>query len=257
MHAERIPRKYALAYVITPPLPNSAEPILFVAVHTNVIVVTIRISTADLIGGGGNTDVCPGGRQTPSRRHCPPDERWDYGSSGVYCLPFRASVELRSAHVDRRSHQPRRRSSQQTDRAAPALDSSGCKTSISRAGARRSPSVERFSDRSPRYCAASASRKRSRGGLVRGSLPRGLATCGRRRFADRLSSTLPQLSSLQRSTRWYTAVRDLHNSPIILYKVCIRRFILGGFCSLTAGTHTSSLSRNSRCSSVIVCCVVD
>jgi len=23
----------------------------------------------DLIGGGGNTDVCPG-RQTPSRRHC-------------------------------------------------------------------------------------------------------------------------------------------------------------------------------------------
>ena len=89
------------------------------------------------------------------------------------------------------------------------------------------------------------------------ALPRGLATCGRRRFADRLSSTLPQLSSLQRSTRWYTAVRDLHNSPIILYKVCIRRFILGGFCSLTAGTHNSSLLRNSRCSSVIVCCVVD
>jgi len=59
LHAERILQKYALAYVITP-LPNSAEPILFVAVHTNAIVVTIRISTVDLIGGGGNTDVCPG-----------------------------------------------------------------------------------------------------------------------------------------------------------------------------------------------------
>jgi len=42
---------------------------MFVTLHTNVIVVTIRISIADLIGGGGNTDVCPG-RQTPSRRHC-------------------------------------------------------------------------------------------------------------------------------------------------------------------------------------------
>jgi len=41
---------------------------MFVTLHTNVIVVTIRISTADLIGGGGNTDVCPG-RRTPSRRH--------------------------------------------------------------------------------------------------------------------------------------------------------------------------------------------
>ena len=38
-------------------------------VHTNAIVVTIRISIADLIGGDGNTDVCPG-RQTPSRHHC-------------------------------------------------------------------------------------------------------------------------------------------------------------------------------------------
>jgi len=45
--------------------------VLFVTVHTNVIVVAIRVSIhsiADLIGGGGNTDVCPG-RQTPSRRH--------------------------------------------------------------------------------------------------------------------------------------------------------------------------------------------
>ena len=33
--------------------------VLFVTVRTNVIVVTIRISTADLIGGGDNTDVCP------------------------------------------------------------------------------------------------------------------------------------------------------------------------------------------------------
>jgi len=41
---------------------------MFVTLHTNVIVVTIRISTVDLIGGGGNTDVCPG-RRTPSRRH--------------------------------------------------------------------------------------------------------------------------------------------------------------------------------------------
>jgi len=42
---------------------------MFVTLHTNVIAVTIRISIADLIGGGGNTDVCPG-RQTPSRHHC-------------------------------------------------------------------------------------------------------------------------------------------------------------------------------------------
>ena len=40
---------------------------MFMTLHTNVIVVTIGISIADLIGGGGNTDVCPG-RQTPSRR---------------------------------------------------------------------------------------------------------------------------------------------------------------------------------------------
>jgi len=46
-----------------------------VTVHTNAIVVSsIRISTADLIGGGGNVDVCPG-RQTPSRRHCHGDWR--------------------------------------------------------------------------------------------------------------------------------------------------------------------------------------
>jgi len=41
---------------------------MFVTLHTNVIVVTIRISIADLTGGGGNTDFCPG-RQTPSRCH--------------------------------------------------------------------------------------------------------------------------------------------------------------------------------------------
>jgi len=40
-------------------------------VHTDAIVVTIKIPNADLIGGsrgGGATDVCPA-RQTPSRCH--------------------------------------------------------------------------------------------------------------------------------------------------------------------------------------------
>jgi len=41
--------------------------VLFVTVRASDIVVTIRISIADVIGGC-NTDVCPG-RQTPSRRH--------------------------------------------------------------------------------------------------------------------------------------------------------------------------------------------
>ena len=50
-------------YIITPQLS-----VLFVTVHTNAIVVTIRVSIADLIGRGGNTDICPG-RQTPLRRH--------------------------------------------------------------------------------------------------------------------------------------------------------------------------------------------
>ena len=54
-----------LHYVITPPQLS----VLFVTVRTNVIVVTTRISNADLIGVGGNTDVCPG-QQTPSRRRC-------------------------------------------------------------------------------------------------------------------------------------------------------------------------------------------
>jgi len=54
-----------LHYVITPPPQFS---VLFVSVHANAVAVTIRISSADLIGGGGNTDVCPG-RQTPSPRH--------------------------------------------------------------------------------------------------------------------------------------------------------------------------------------------
>ena len=61
-------------YVITPPQLS----VLFVTVHTNAIVVSsIRISIADLIGGGGNTDVCPR-RQTPSRRH------WLYEQLGYH-----------------------------------------------------------------------------------------------------------------------------------------------------------------------------
>jgi len=39
-----------------------------VTVHTNVIVVSIRISITDLTGGGGNTDVW-NERQTTSRHH--------------------------------------------------------------------------------------------------------------------------------------------------------------------------------------------
>jgi len=50
--------EFALCNYYTPQLS-----ILFVTVHTNAVVVTIRISTADLTGGGGNTDGCPG-RQT-------------------------------------------------------------------------------------------------------------------------------------------------------------------------------------------------
>jgi len=62
--AERIRREFALRNYI----PQLS--VLFVTVHTNAIVVSsIRISIADLIGEGGNTDVCPG-RQTPSRCHC-------------------------------------------------------------------------------------------------------------------------------------------------------------------------------------------
>ena len=62
--AERSRREFALRNY-TPQLR-----VLFVTVHTNAIFVSsIRISIADLIGGGGYTDVCPG-RQTPSRRHC-------------------------------------------------------------------------------------------------------------------------------------------------------------------------------------------
>ena len=38
-------------------------------VHTNAIIVTIRISIAGVICGGGNTDVCPGW-QTTMHRHC-------------------------------------------------------------------------------------------------------------------------------------------------------------------------------------------
>jgi len=34
-------------------------------VHTNAIAVTIRISVANLIGGGGNTDVFPGSKMPP------------------------------------------------------------------------------------------------------------------------------------------------------------------------------------------------
>ena len=47
--AERIRREFALRNY-TPQLS-----VLFVTVHATVIVVTIRISVADVIGGGGNT----------------------------------------------------------------------------------------------------------------------------------------------------------------------------------------------------------
>jgi len=36
--------------------------VLFVTVHTNAIVVTIRISIADLIGEGGHSTFAPGGK---------------------------------------------------------------------------------------------------------------------------------------------------------------------------------------------------
>jgi len=52
-----------MCYVITPPQLS----VLFVTVCTNAIVVTIRISVADLIGGGSNTDICCG-QQTPSHQ---------------------------------------------------------------------------------------------------------------------------------------------------------------------------------------------
>jgi len=44
--------------------------VLFVTVHTNAIAVTIRISVADLIGGGLQHRRLPPGWQTPSRHHC-------------------------------------------------------------------------------------------------------------------------------------------------------------------------------------------
>jgi len=40
-------------------LPQLGVGLLFVTVHTNAIVVTIRISIADLIGEGGNTARLP------------------------------------------------------------------------------------------------------------------------------------------------------------------------------------------------------
>ena len=43
-------------HYVTPPRPQLS--LLFVTVHTNAIVVTMRISIADLIGWGDNTDVC-------------------------------------------------------------------------------------------------------------------------------------------------------------------------------------------------------
>jgi len=56
---ERIRREFALRNY------TSQLSVLFVTVHTNAIVVTIRISVADVIGGGGNIDVCPPGGKHP------------------------------------------------------------------------------------------------------------------------------------------------------------------------------------------------
>jgi len=60
--AEWIQWEYVLCNYTPPQLS-----VLFVTVCTNAIVVTIRISVADLIGGGSNTDICRG-QQTPSRQ---------------------------------------------------------------------------------------------------------------------------------------------------------------------------------------------
>ena len=53
-----------LHYIIAPPQLS----LLFGTVLTSAIVIMIRIWIADLIGGGGNTDVCPR-QQTPSCHH--------------------------------------------------------------------------------------------------------------------------------------------------------------------------------------------
>jgi len=55
--AERIRRETALRNY-TPQLS-----VLFVTVHTNVVVVTIRISIADLIGGAATQTLAPGGKR--------------------------------------------------------------------------------------------------------------------------------------------------------------------------------------------------
>jgi len=62
-------------------------------VHTNAIVVPIRISIADLTRGGGNTDVCPGW-QKPSRRH------WPWGQ-GHYKFKYLSELLRRGRHPRR------------------------------------------------------------------------------------------------------------------------------------------------------------
>jgi len=51
--AERIRREFALRNYTPPQLS-----VLFVTVHTNAVFETRRTLIADLIGGGGSTDVC-------------------------------------------------------------------------------------------------------------------------------------------------------------------------------------------------------
>jgi len=93
--AERIRWKSALRNHTPPQLS-----VQFVTVHTNVIVVTIRVSIADLIGGGGHADVCPG-RQTPSRRHCDVhSEKVNVKADGMCAGPVRVLLP-RYARVPR------------------------------------------------------------------------------------------------------------------------------------------------------------
>jgi len=73
-----------------------------VTVHPNAIVVTIRISIADLIGGGGNTDIFPG-RQTPSRRHCKPEVCCRIASEPLqhcWCVSRRRLLQLHAGKTE-------------------------------------------------------------------------------------------------------------------------------------------------------------
>ena len=94
--AERIRREFALRNY-TPQLS-----VLFVTVHPNAIVVTIRISIAGLIGGGGNTDIFPG-RQTPSRRHCKPEVCCRIASEPLqhcWCVSRRRLLQLHAGKTE-------------------------------------------------------------------------------------------------------------------------------------------------------------